>query len=448
MRKMSYYPSTENESVNKPFGAFKNESTPGMQDGTQAIAEHMQDLYYSLYQIFQLAGLEPNNILEDGNTSKQFLTALGNVAPVLYSSTSIYNKNSTVVDIQDDVIHFYKSLVEENNSTLSDSNSWLEVLYIDADGTVNFPKGIKDSNLENVIKRLDGTYQGLDLTQVHAKEIQEEFNGDAWSWIQARIRAVNFSGIHIGDYIPVSLTGGTIGGAVNIPAGQQHKMQVAGIDTYYNWADEPIPHHIDFIALDTIGTTSIWNEGNTNNGTSAEQNPYRSSRIFAICNGINNYSTAAQGNLKHGLNCSSGGILQMLPQNCQSVIIEKRMWYELQYNSSAQTVQPTGNAWGSYGKVWVPHEVEVCGYQPNSYNRGEAGNIDNLTRNMTRQYPLFIQQSRAKLSAIDGGRSNYWLCCPSGYAATTVCNVYGTGHVSNTTATSTNISICFGFRVA
>ena len=349
MRKMSYYSPTEAESVNKPFGAFKNETSAGTQDGTQAVAEHMQDLYYSLYQVFQLAGVDPNNILEDGNTNKQFLSALGNIAPILYADTSTYNKNSIVINIQNDIIYFYKSLVSDNTAALSDSSSWLEILHINTDGTVEFVQGVVDENLNNVIKRIDGTYEGLDLTQVHADEIQNDYNGDAWAWIQARIRAVNFEGIHIGDYIPVTLRGGTIGGTYTITANQQHKMQVAGIDTYYNSGDEPIPHHIDFISLETLETNFIWNEGNTNNGTSSEQNPYRSSRLFAILNGVNNYSTSAQGNLKHGLNCASGGILQMLPSNCQSVLIEKRMWYELQYNSSAQTVQPTGNQWGSYG---------------------------------------------------------------------------------------------------
>ena len=448
MRKMSYYTPTEGESVNKPFGAFKNETAPGAQDGTQAVAEHSQDLYYALYQIFQLAGIEPNNILEDGNTNKQFLSALGNVAPLLYSNTSTYNKNVIVVKIENNVIYFYKSLVSQNTANLTDSNSWLEILHINADGTVEFIKGIKDSNLEAVIKRLDGLYEGVDLTQVHAKEIQDDYNGDEWSWIQARIQAANFEGIHIGDYIPVTLAGGTIGGVFNIPSNQQHKMQVAGIDTYYNSGDTPIPHHIDFISLNTVGTTSIWNEGNTNNGTSAEKNPWKSSRIYAICNGVNNYSTSAQGGLKHGLNCSSGGILQMLPSTCRSVLIEKRSWQEEQYDVNKQVNYPTGFKWHDMGKIWVPHEVEICGYQPNSYNRNnDNGNLDNLTRNLSKMYPLFRQQTRVKLSAIDGTRSNYWLCCPSGHAPSNVCNVYGDGVMGSNTATNTIISLCFGFRI-
>ena len=294
---------------------------------------------------------------------------------------------------------------------------------------------------------MDGIFTGENLVEKHAEEINSEYNGDEWAWIQARIKAANYDGIHIHDYIPVQLSGGTIGGEVVIPANQQHYMQVAGIDTYYNSGDTPIPHHIDFLSMDTIEVTCMWNEGNTNNGTSAEKNPFTSSRIYAVCNGVNNYSTSAQGSLKHGLNCASGGILQMLPSACQNVLIQKRTWSEEQYDSSKQVNYPTGYAWRDMGKVWIPHEVEICGYQPNSYNRGEAGTLDNLTRNLTKMYPLFRQQTRVKLGANTKGRSNYWLCCPSGSASTVVCSVSGTGVVHHNHATNTPISVCFGFRI-
>jgi len=321
-------------------------------------------------------------------------------------------------------------------------------------GTLSIDSLKKDlSNLpvssEDYIRAVtDGVYPPVDLTVKHTAEIASDFAGDEWAWIQSRIQSANWSGIHIGDYIPVQLSGGTIGGAVTIATNQQHYMQVAGIDTYYRSGDTEIPHHIDFIALNTIETCSIWNGGNTNNGTSSEKNPFKSSRIYAICNGVNNYSTSAQGSLAHGLNCSSGGILQMLPTACQNVLIQKRTWSEEQYNSSSQINYPSGYGWRDMGKIWIPHEVEICGYQPNSYNRNkDGGNIDNLTRNLTKMYPLFRYQTRVKTGADTGARSNYWLCCPSGRASTNVCFVHADGVVNQSTATTTTVSVCFGFRI-
>lgn len=447
MRKMSYYSPTEAESTDKPYGAFKNETTPGSQDGTQAVAEHMQDPYYAIYQVMQLAGIEPNDILEDGNTNKQFLSALSNVAPILHNTTTTYKKNVIAMNPSSGKIEFYKSLKDDNTDILSNGESWLKIFTINEDGSIQFEQELKDTNLENVIKRLDGLYEGVDLTVKHAEEINSQHSGDPWAWIHSRIQAQNFDGIHIGDYIPMKLSGGTIGGSIVIPANQEHKMQVAGIDTYYNSGDTPIPHHIDFLSLETIGVNSAWNDDNTNNGTAAEPNPWKSSKIYAICNGVNNYTTAAQGNLKHGMNCSSGGIYQMIPEQARNHIIQKRVYVEEQYNATAQTAQPTGRKWTDGGYVFIPHEVEVCGYQANSYNRSEASNTDNSTRNLTKMYPLFRQQTRVKLAAGTQTVSSYWLCCPSGNASQ-VCNVNGYGCMHQSIAKGEGCSFCFGFRVS
>lgn len=355
-----------------------------------------------------------------------------------------------------DYLNLYLTNMDEDGNDTFDFDRDLNQNFLKIDnsvGNLNKISLMKDlSNLpvasEDYIRAVtDGVYTPVDLSVKHAEEIATNHDGDVWAWAKSRIQSANFSGIHIGDYIPVKLTGGTIGGTVTIPANQQHYMQVAGIDTYYRSGDTEIPHHIDFISLNTIEACCMWNEGNTNNGTSAEKNPFKSSRIYAVCNGVNNYSTSAQGSLKHGLNCSSGGILQMLPSACQNVLIQKRTWSEEQYNASSQVNYPTGYAWRDMGKIWIPHEVEICGYQPNSYNRGEAGTLDNLTRNLSKMYPLFRYQTRVKTGANTGARSNYWLCCPSGLASTDVCYVTAGGHVANYVATYTACSVCFGFRI-
>lgn len=316
----------------------------------------------------------------------------------------------------------------------------------DGSATKDFDN-LTDSAIDLIHSCTNGTYKPVDLSIKHQEEINSSYSGNVWAWIKARIQSANFSGINIGDYIPVELTGGKVG-TYTIKK-QTHKMQVAGIDTYYNWGDTPIPHHIDFISQDTLETCFTWNDDNTNNGTSAEQNSYKSSKLYAILNGVNNYSTSAQGSLKHGMDCSSGGILQMLPVECQNVLIQKRNWMEHQYNASKQVNFPSGFEWKDMGKLWLPHEVEVCGYQPNSYNRTNesGGNIDNLTRNMTRQYPLFMYNSRLKVGADTKVRSAYWLCTPSGASSTNVCNIAAYGNANHNTATNTFISACFGFRI-
>ena len=83
---------------------------------------------------------------------------------------------------------------------------------------------LTDEAVDYIRAVTDGTYVPVDLSVKHAEEIRTNHGGDVWAWIQSRIKAVNYSGIHIGDYIPVQLSGGTIGGAVTIPENQQHYM--------------------------------------------------------------------------------------------------------------------------------------------------------------------------------------------------------------------------------
>lgn len=55
MKNLYDYEKTQSATVELPFGAFKNESSPGQQDGTDIVAEHIQDIAYCLFQVLQLA---------------------------------------------------------------------------------------------------------------------------------------------------------------------------------------------------------------------------------------------------------------------------------------------------------------------------------------------------------------------------------------------------------
>ena len=60
MRRLDSYENTQSSSNDLPFGMFKDESSAGNNDGTEIVSAHMQDLYYSLYQILHLGGVTPN----------------------------------------------------------------------------------------------------------------------------------------------------------------------------------------------------------------------------------------------------------------------------------------------------------------------------------------------------------------------------------------------------
>lgn len=137
MKKMSSYEKSLAETSELPFGAFNNESSPSANDGTDIVAEHLQDLYYPLYQILQLSGQTPNGTLENCSNNKQFLNALSGIVPLLYDSSLSYKKNSISLNIYNGEINVYQSKKDENKSTLSDSNSWNLLTKITASGVFN-----------------------------------------------------------------------------------------------------------------------------------------------------------------------------------------------------------------------------------------------------------------------------------------------------------------------
>ena len=294
----------------------------------------------------------------------------------------------------------------------------------------------------------DRLYSGVDLTVKFASEITAA-GGDEWAWIKSRIQAGNYAGIHVGDYIPLTLSAGTVG--ADTIASQTLQMQIAGIDTYYGTGDEMVPHHIDFISREVIGKEIKWQDNNNNNGTALESRPWLTSKLYAWLNGVNNYTTSAYNNVAHGLNANGIGIFQRLPAKVQSVIVEKKLWIEQRYSASALLNISTGWAWGSMGKLWVPTENEVYGCQIWSAANSDVGNWGCGSMGAI-SYPLFANGggftvSRVKKDA-GGTRRPWWLACVFGGISTGVTYVYSNGIANHTSASQAGVFAPVCFRVA
>lgn len=138
MKKLCDYEKTQSATVDLPFGAFKNESSPGQQDGTAIVAEHIQDIAYCLYQVLQLAGVTPNSELEDGNNKTQFISALTNIGILKHSDKVAYNASVFVWTINGSDFILYRSNKALNSDDLSDTESWTKILTIDNRNKINF----------------------------------------------------------------------------------------------------------------------------------------------------------------------------------------------------------------------------------------------------------------------------------------------------------------------
>lgn len=261
-----------------------------------------------------------------------------------------------------------------------------------------------NEELARVMEENDRIYAGRDLTSVFALEIAKYT--DAWAWIKARIKAHNFTGIHVADYIPITMNGETV------------KMQVAGIDSYYRTTDQQLSHHIDFISKDCFSAVTKWNETNTNNGDSTNASPYMVSTLYSFLN------TTLYG---------------YLPDAVKSVISNKRMLMESRYSASGALTDGTSWSWQDLGPLWVPTEYEVFGsviWGTKGWSEGQA-----------LQYPIFANsyKHRIKGAGNGGGRCIWWLASvPSGSSTRCVTvTTDGYSHGWGNASSELPVPVCF-----
>lgn len=324
-------------------------------------------------------------------------------------------------------------------------DTWICYIIDDlAETNANVTEALSEAEILRQIN--NRIYTGRNLSTVFANEIS--LYTDAWSWIKARITAGNYAGLYVGDYIPLTINAGSIGG-VSI-AQQTFQMQIAGIDTYYRCTDRDLGHHVDFISRELVDTSTnpLWNPSNSNNGTANTPYPWLASNIYAWLNGVNNYTTRAYNNMAHGGDYSSGGLLQLLPSSVQNLIITKRNLLDQRYSATAALAYSTSCNWQDMGKLWLPNEIEVYGTQIRS-NLGYGQEYLNSEANMGIAYPLFLGSGYQRIKYTStGDRYGWWLSLSTAHDDTHCCHVNMTGIASGLQATSTWLRVPICFRIA
>ena len=242
----------------------------------------------------------------------------------------------------------------------------------------------------------------------YGKELSE-----SWASLNGRIRAGDFSGLHIGDFKTITLT-----------TGEVVVMELAGIDQYYKCGDAQIGHHADFISRDCLTGGRRMNEANNNNGTEAEKSPWLASELYQV------------------LNDETTGIYAKLPSDLKPYIITKRALLEERYSSAGSVATDTGWAWKNMGKLWLPTEVEVFGHHTWSEpGYGTGGGGCNL------QYPIFMGGAKhiIKGDGNGGSRCDWWEASAYRADATYFCSVYGGGyaHIYHASYAGGRAPLCF-----
>ena len=272
-------------------------------------------------------------------------------------------------------------------------------------------------------KQADRQYKGVNLAEKHSAEIQADYAGNVWKWVQARIKAGNFSGIHVNDYIPFTLKAGTVA-SYAIPTGTFNAV-VMGIDTYYGYADTTVGHHIDWKFDKAINKAIPFQTQNYNNGGNTHKSPWMSSILYAVFNGVNNVKTDNFGGHSLGADAGAGGILQLLPAEMQEVLIEKRLYAPTRYSASGVLTEDNGGAWLNIGKLFSLYEPEIYD-SGNVWGGSSAAEIGRSSMGMT-QYPIFANNCNygTRVATTDGAtaRVSQWLASARSGNSTGVCHV-------------------------
>lgn len=251
----------------------------------------------------------------------------------------------------------------------------------------NALEAVNEYAREGSVELANNTYPGRNLATVLADEA--EAAGGIYAALHARVRAANYAGLRIGDYVDVTLTDSTV-----------MRYQIAAFDHYYNCADQAMGHHLFMVPTTPWSANIQWNTTATNQGTNAQKNPYLVSNLHSW--EVNTF-------------------LPKLPQALRDVLIDHRSLVEDRYNASSQLSASTGWHWDSLGKVFSLSEMEVygcCVWGTPAWSQG-----------MDSQLPLF-RETRNRIKS----RASWWLRVARGSSASNACLVNYTGTASDTSA--------------
>lgn len=285
---------------------------------------------------------------------------------------------------------------------------------------------IESTNLEYNI------YEGEDLTIKYADEISKY--SDEWAWIKARIKAANFKGLRIHDYIPVNCSNNKV-----------LRMEIGGIDTYYRNGSPEVGHHIDFISKECWDVTVQYNKVDINNGTAVQVVPFMASNLkkFLMSEAGPVPNSTTDMSVTTEVDYTNDGIWHFLPDKLKNVIVEKSFFKVNRYTEgSIITTDNTKWEWFNLSKLWLPTEKEVYGssvYEGNGASYGVFG----------RQYPCFIGHSRFKgIVGNINARCYWWLLSPYYGNSTSFCNMDNGGNAGSNPASGTHVRVPVCFRVA
>lgn len=229
-----------------------------------------------------------------------------------------------------------------------------------------------------------------------------------WDEISTKTKKGDFTGLRIGDYKKY-----------NLSTGETVISELAAINPYIGTGDKEAGNHLLWVSRDCLATTYQMRASNTNNGTSAEPNPYRASALFSTLQNT---------------------IFHTVPAEIRAHVIEMRGLLEQRYSSSGTLNNSNNWAWYSRGKAILLTPIEVfgtAGWGESGWSNGGGVNV---------HLPLFAGSSKhfIKRKGNGGERVYWWLAAASAGDSTSFCNVNDSGSGSfNSASYSFGVPLSF-----
>ena len=303
------------------------------------------------------------------------------------------------------------------------------------DGIVDLGSAWSSHKTNEILEMANRLYEGKDLEAHFAGEI-ESFDGNVWAWVQARIRAGDFQGINVGDFIRFVAGGHTV------------VAEIAGINTYRRGGLPEIGNHVDFISRDCWHETVKWNLANFNNGIATMTCPYLTSNVHAFINSLQmdvpNDTVADPATIV--VDYRGGGILSRLPAELKDAIVPKATVIEHRYMRGV--LLEDSNSWDRHeiGPLWLPSEIEIFGSA--RWGTVTSGN-QGRSQACSVQYPLFALNLTRSIKGDGRGRPRtyWWLRTVYGGLPRRAAIVGHDGRATNNNTTM-NLFVPVCFRIA
>lgn len=265
---------------------------------------------------------------------------------------------------------------------------------------------------EIILQIANRTYEGRDLTHIFADEISNY--SDEWAWINDLRKLNMLKGIHVMDYIPLTVDG------------YNYKMHIAGIGTY-DALSEYKTLGIDFISDLLYPEEVIWNKNGSNNAHSYENeneeimmtNPFCDSDIYKWLN---------------------NNLYNKLPDVLKKQLSFKNAYWEsrnVYYEGESDIIDSDGTVLAK-AKLWLPTEYEIFGstiYGTKGYSAG----INSQQYPIFSLYPIFIRKCVAGKNIYPG----WWLQTAVSGSNTKICHMEKDGINNREAFRNSHVPICF-----